>query len=348
VSRVVRMPPRATVDEQAAAWIARLDSDRMDACELRDLREWLEQGQEYREALERMAAVWDRLDVLEICRAALGPSAKVRQWRWLPLGLAAGLAALVGIGALVWYAMDGGIPWPAASPLETASTTVVHSTTIGERSSIPLPDGSIIELNTNSRIEVHYQENHRRVRLAQGEAFFEVASQPDRPFAVETDRGLIVAIGTAFSVRVEPASVEVTVQHGRVDVARKVSVESAGKAAPDSLDAIATLSPGQSLLFDEQLDSIDQLEPDQLARELAWRDGMLVFEGDPLSEVVAEVTRYDDLEIVISDPGLRGRRIGGYFPAGETDVLLAALEESFGIEVERVNDKLIYLHPVTP
>lgn len=344
--RIVPLRPDRQIRAEAAAWIARLDSESMPAAELQALRAWVERGPEYREALEAMAAAWDRLDVLEACRPSVrhADTARFRS-RWLGFAIAAGL---VGLAVAIWVytvpVQEAGSP--ATSAMVSADTA--YETPIGVQESVSLPDGSSVRLNTNSRIEVAFSSTVRRVRLTRGEGYFEVERDPGRPFVVETRRGTVTALGTAFSVRVDNRAVEVTVQHGRVQVARKAPAARTAAGAEPAVEDLATLDAGQSVVFDESQNEINVLEPDQLVRQLAWRDGMLIFEGDPLEDVIAEVSRYDDVEIVISDPELRGRRIGGYFRAGETDVLLAALEGSFGVDVERVSDRLIYLYPADP
>jgi transmembrane sensor len=341
MSRIVELRRNDGIKEEAAAWIARLDSESMSASELAGLRSWIARSPEHRQAIEELAELWDRLDVLEACR----PPARERKSSrpvWTAFAAAAGLGA---VALAVWLIVErpGGIESvPAAT--ETA-VAAISETAVGEQKTVPLPDGSSVRLNTNSRIEVRYSDQIRRIGLIRGEAYFEVASQVGRPFVVETQRGTVTAIGTAFSVRVDAKAVEVTVQKGRVEVARKTPPARLAANSTPQFEAVATLDARQSVVFDESIEAIDELAPEQLVRELAWRDGMLIFEGDALTHVVAEVARYDNVEIVISDPELRNRRIGGYFRTGETDVLLAALEGSFGIEVERVSDTLIYLHP---
>ena len=85
-----------------------------------------------------------------------------------------------------------------------------------------------------------------------------------------------------------------------------------------------------------------------MERQLAWREGMLLFDGEPLSEVIAEVSRYAPIEIVLSSPALRDLRIGGFFRAGDTQALLNTLSTSSDVDVERVRPGLIYLRSASP
>ena len=335
MSRILPLPNRKDVAEQAAAWIVRLDSERMDATALAEFRNWLARAPDHVRAAEQMAELYDRMDVLALCRSDVATEPVEPRFRKWP-ALAA--AAAVFLALSLWLLPGGEVATTPEDPLGGSVPGEIYSTAIGEQKSIPLQDGSAIKLNTASRVQVQYGPERRLLRLEEGEGFFEVTPDASRPFVVETSQGVVTAVGTAFSVRVEAASMQVMVQNGRVEVSRKPA------AAPADSFA-ATVDQGQSFVLGETSDSLTDLQPAQILQELAWRDGMLVFDGDSLASVIKEVSRYDDLEIVISDPGLRDRRIGGYFRAGETDVLLAALESSFGVQVERVNDKLIYLHP---
>ncbi|HLB31166.1 MAG TPA: FecR domain-containing protein, partial [Gammaproteobacteria bacterium] len=104
------------------------------------------------------------------------------------------------------------------------------------------------------------------------------------------------------------------------------------------------LKAGQTVEYNSRVVAeVQTLKPELLARRLAWQSGMLMFQGEALAEVVAEISRYTNTEIIIADPGIREIRIGGYFKTGEVDALLTVLEDSFAIRVNRVSPNLVYL-----
>lgn len=233
----------------------------------------------------------------------------------------------------------------AAMPGAVTSGTYV--TAVGRQQRIDLADGSRITLNTDSQIEIAFNAQYRDIRLLRGEALFEVAQDPDRPFRVYAGNGLVRAVGTAFTVYLKDENnVSVTVAEGEVELVA-VSVprgdRMAGGAADPSIASLATIKAGQIATFGLDIESIQTLDDAELSRQLSWRDGMLRFDGEPLSEAMHEVSRYTTTRIVILDPTLRDLRIGGYFKVGETDAMLEALELSFGVRVERANEKLVYL-----
>jgi transmembrane sensor len=187
----------------------------------------------------------------------------------------------------------------------------------------------------------------RDIRLVKGEALFEVARDPDRPFRVYAGNGLVRAIGTTFTVYLKDSdNVSVTVAEGEVELAT-VSVPDVKQRAGDTADVpaapLAKIKAGQIATFSLDIESIQTLEHAELSRRLSWRDGMLRFDGEPLSEAVQEVSRYTTQKIVILDPALRDLRIGGYFRVGETEAMFEALESSFGVRVERINESLVHL-----
>ena len=107
------------------------------------------------------------------------------------------------------------------------------------------------------------------------------------------------------------------------------------------------LSAGDVALVGESIELVQTVEPAILERQLSWREGMLIFDGDSLESVIAEVGRYTSVEIVIADPSLRNLKIGGYFRTGDTEVLLATLASNFGVEADHIRPGLIYLRPLS-
>lgn len=318
---------------EAAAWVAKLDSGSVNGDDLKVLRAWAESSPRHREALERTAEVWDDLDVLAACRNLFEKPVVQRRNSWIAVAVAASLSVLA---VSAWLFTD------TFKPESTLLEQSVYRTRLGEQQKVPLPDGSQVQLNTQSRVEVEYTRQERTIRLQEGEAFFEVAKSSEQPFVVTTKHGTVTAIGTAFSIRLEADSMEVIVLEGKV----RVNPESPGMTAQVDVDEVlepAVLEMGQGTIIGDESKSVETLQPSEVDRALAWRDGLLIFEGDSLETVVTEVSRYTPVKIVISSPELRDLLIGGYFKTGETDALLATLESGFGVSVTRVSDDLVYL-----
>lgn len=249
----------------------------------------------------------------------------------------------------------------------------VFTTTVGEQSKHVLPDGSKIWLNSNTEVELVFSDKFRRINLIDGEAHFIVEHDTERPFEVYANDRLVRALGTAFSVYRLKDRIEVLVSEGKVELAivdqtlhvHPDSNEQANQPSSDSpiielhtnkpaeiRTSLGVLVAGQSLsipaLVNINIRSTQQnvvaVATNDIVRKLSWLDGKLIFTGESLEEVVAEVSRHTPIRIDVPDPALRKLRIGGHFEAGETEMLFHVLESGFGIEVLQVSETHVELH----
>ncbi len=342
---IVELPERKELAREAAQWLIRLDGDAPPSQEeLRALGEWLHRSPAHRDELESIAALWGRMNILTELAVPLGHAARsapLQQPRWRRAGtLLAAMTAVIAIGVMIARS------W---APDPMFETNGLYATAVGQQSIRNLADGSQVMLNTNSQIKVEYSETSRNVHLLQGEALFTVAKNPQRPFRVYAGNGLIEAVGTAFSVYLQGAQVDVAVTEGRVLLAA-ANVDS---ASPQSLGLVsagevATLrspvadSPAGGVAVLEELEPIP---PQALAQRLAWRNGVLMFSGETLENVVKELGRYTTVSIEIPDENIRSMRVGGRFPVGETESMLAALETNFNLRAIRVSHNRVVLAP---
>jgi transmembrane sensor len=190
----------------------------------------------------------------------------------------------------------------------------------GEQRQVTLPDGSRMVVNTDSEVNVRYDAMARRVSLPHGEAFFEVAKHPTRPFIVRAGDTEIQAIGTKFSVRRDGAETEVVVTEGRVRVSRE------GGRATD----VRELSPDHRLQVDLKT-ATAHIVAVNAARATAWAAGTVEFEDAPLDEVVRELNRYTAKTFIVAEPALSGIRLTGRFRVGDMESVKFALRDRFGI-----------------
>jgi transmembrane sensor len=208
-----------------------------------------------------------------------------------------------------------------------------HVTPVGGFERVPLADGSRVELNTDTAIEVAYSRNRRRVDLERGEAFFQVAKDARRPFVVDAGTYQVTAVGTAFSVRRDELGTEIVVTEGTVRVDRSDGLR---PGRPLLVHAGAAAALGRDGPVVSQV-SLAQVEGD-----LGWRQGVLVFADRPLREVAAEFNRYNRRQLVVVDPEVGNVLIAGRFRPTNLDGLVRLLEPGFGVEaVPQGSDRIL-------
>lgn len=348
---VVHLRQSGAIEAEAAAWIARLDSPSVSDDDRAAFDAWRAQSPHHQEAADRLGGLWADLDILSELAAPVPQASTARRGprgqpaRRGPRGLRVALGA-TAIAASLALAIGAAVNGPSILP----PATHIYETAVGAQRTVNLSDGSSVELNTNSRLEVRYTRKARDLRLVSGEAYFDVAPNKARPFSVYTRDGVVRAVGTDFVVRLRGQRVEVTVTEGTVELAsftRPPEVLRLDRAARLERRPLARVSatPGlvEGAVVARDVVETANIPAPEATRRLAWRQGMLVFAGEPLSEVVADVGRYTDIDIEIVDPSLKSLKVGGYFRVGEVDPMLEALSGSFGVRVERVGPKHVRL-----
>lgn len=357
MDNVTQLPVNEQVQSEAEAWIVKLDgAESLTDTDRAALREWLSRSPLHRQALEQANRFWGNNILAEL---AMPEQSKVSGWgrsAW-----AASLAA-VAIVAICLAVFMPGVP-------AIDSANGLHVTVVGQRSTVQLPDGSTIDLNTNTQIEVEYSDFQRNVRLMQGEAHFTVAKDAEKPFRVYAADNRVQAIGTAFTVHLQANALDVLVTEGVVGLA---SLERAARKRPGVVAPLAgsqtsdidtyakgavkplgVLRASQSArLIDNGMtqesvtNAVQSISSSELTRRQAWREGYLVFAGEPLEQAVKELSRYTPVAIDIQDPALKAVRVGGRFQLGEVDALMGALEANFPVKVERVSYNKIRIHAI--
>ena len=255
------------------------------------------------------------------------------------LGIAAGV--IVAIGAAVLYVA----PWsePDDSHLKK------YFTRIGEQQTIELSDGSVVTLNTGGQLVVDYSGRERRILLVRGEAFFEVESDPGRPFTVDLGVRSVTAVGTAFNIRKHPEHYQVAVIEGAVSL-HELADAAPVLPPPVSADGEAVVIPARSqhLLeegwvaeFDVSRNEIRAFRPETMERYEGWRSGMLSFYREPLYQVVQELNRYSRRKILIEDSAVMDLAVYTALSVHEIDSALDGLEKLLPIEVRRHYDRIV-------
>ena len=199
---------------------------------------------------------------------------------------------------------------------------------------MPLSDGSVVTLNTDTEIRVALTRTARTINL-DGEAFFEVAKDPARPFVVDVGNERVTAVGTKFSVRREGERVRVAVTEGHVLVEAK-----ANTAQP-----LARLAPGDVASADAGGILVRQKPIAQVEAEyLTWRQGYISFRDTPLGDVVKELNRYNVRKIKVSDPAVAAIRIGGEFRVANVDAFLRLIQQGAPVRASEQGGYIVLQH----
>ncbi|MDB9952356.1 FecR domain-containing protein [Porticoccaceae bacterium] len=366
-----------SVQAQASAWLAKLDNDKPSSQDLQAFKRWVNTDEAHIAAFKKVAAAWDELNILTRLPSLLEQKAlqckeqsqkdNTDQRAAPKLGLGLHSFRHIAVAATIVMGLMLGLQQYFSPPQQAT-----YWTAVGEQKTITLPDNSVVQLNTNSRIQFDYQGEVRAVYLHQGEAHFSVAKNPDRPFEVYAGIGLVRAIGTAFSVALNDNSdeINVVVTEGVVEIAPEIATEITSGIAPE-IDSTAIglhadkagdvpsgaqvlaekpankhqrVSAGSAAVFDsDKVRTIEKIEEAEMLQLLAWQQGLLIFSGEPLEEVVAEISRYTDTKIIIKSEEARALRIGGQFNVADTRAIFSALEKGFGLKADYATNNLVYL-----
>ncbi|MEJ1965033.1 MAG: FecR domain-containing protein [Gammaproteobacteria bacterium] len=300
---------------EAAAWVARLHSSSRSRALESGLRKWLKADPAHIKAFELATEAWEiggSIPGSALPRMA-GPFADRQPGRFSRRSYFAAAAALsaVIVGAMLYL---------------NRSTSAL-STTVGEQRMLTLDDGTRIFLNTDTTLFVKEDATHRHVKLDTGEALFDVAKDPRRPFIVTAGDKEVVALGTSFVVRREPRQLVVTLVEG------KVRVRAGGLARETVLNA------GQRLTFIERKPAaIDEPPIDDV---IAWRRGEVILDKTRLLDAVEEMNRYSAVKLVLDDPVVAEIRVSGIFRAGDSVRFAQAVGEAYHLAVDHEPRRIV-------
>jgi transmembrane sensor len=343
--------------EQAAEWLVRLEDSGGTDEERTELASWLRASPAHVLEFLRARAVWEAMSgaalkqlpdeaalLRELAsaetsnvttmaapsyRTAGSASAETAhrssRRRWIPAAAAA-LIALVA-AAMFWM------------PQLLDPSRAVYETATGEQSTHHLADGSTIVLNTRSLVRLHFTPRYRDVYLDRGEALFEVAHDPGRPFRVWTGGTMVRAVGTRFNVYREEGTVTVTVLEGRVEATSGVTPEQTDVPKSTPLKHVQ-IGAGERA----RMRTATPIQTEQLAhpeRTVDWQTRRLVFEQTPLADVIGEFNRYSEVPLRLEDPALAAKRINGVFDATDRASLVRFLQEFEDVDIEARKDAVL-------
>ncbi len=317
------------IEARAALWVVRREEPGWTPADEAALAAWLDESMTHKAAYWRLEHGWREADRI----AALGdltalPADQGRfGWHawWRPVAIAASLLLAVGLGTL--FLMPG-----APGGGSEAAAQLRYATAVGARQSLALPDGSRVELNTDTIVRSGVTPERREIWLDRGEAYFEVAHAAEHPFVVHAGPRTITVLGTKFLVRRDGDRVSVSVVEGRVRVDQVGTPRDGGRASTTITGGDVALAEGASTL-------VTTNAAERVEHALSWRQGMLSFDRATLAEAAAEFNRYNVRKLVVDDPETAAIRIGGTFQSNNIDAFVRLLHGAYGLRIEVRGDQ---------
>lgn len=361
------------INEEAAEWLVEFQAGDDDEFSRRAFNAWLRKSPEHIRAYIEMAAIWfdgarldkervyndeeliavaraqERVVALDVQRTAgremeqAGPAdmssagSDVGRRKWMKVAIAASIVSAALVTGLVgWQRGD----------------RQTYAAEIGEQLSFALSDGSVVNLNSRSRVRVQFTESQRTVDLVEGQALFRVAKDSARPFVVRSGATQVRAVGTEFDVYRRKEGTVVTVLEGRVAVTastagtRALSRQRSSEPASSGFGQAGTAAARDEIL----LAAGEQVEIEKsgagaptsaTAAATAWTQRQLVFESTRLSEVAEEFNRYNKRQLIVRDTHIGARRISGVFSSTDPHSLLIFLREQPHIDIVETADEIL-------
>lgn len=315
------MSQAEAVEREAAIWLTRQDGDAWSEADAAAFQHWLNQSFQHEVAFYRLENSWRAADRLAALR---GPDRNVSEARsrgvWRSIAMAASFLVLCLSAMLIFRAMDSRNPERFA-------------TLVGGHSAVPLPDGSRVELNTDTVVRTEIAEGRRRVWLDRGEAFFDIAHDPTRPFEVLAGRHRVTVVGTKFSVKLSGDDLQVNVLEGRVRV-EPIEPMKAEVALPK------LLTVGDQALVSGANTLVMARSEERVAGALSWREGTILFDQTKLIDAAAEFNRYNQKKLRVGSGRLGTMTISGRFEADNVDAFVRLLRKAYGLEARETGQQV--------
>lgn len=307
----------------AADWIQRRDFDNWTEIDEKALQAWLDESPAHQVAFLRLDCGWQRASRLSALRSP--DRFQRREQKSISPWVVRATCAAFAIGALIT-----GANWLSS---ELSRTT--FATPVGAHEILTLKDGSQIELNTDTVLQISKSGPTREVWLEKGEAYFQIVHDPAHPFIVNAGKRRITDIGTKFVVRYSEQKLRVAVMEGGVEF---------DLSSDDERSHRHQLIAGDVAIANAASVSVFKVAPDMIADETGWRRGVIVFHRTSLAEAAAQINRYGGKKLIIANARIGKLVIGGTFPINNVLALAEAAQDSFGVHVENRPDAIVLSH----
>ena len=343
------------ITAEACAWMAQLNSGELTCADELALKEWIQRSPRHASELKNIANLSkdiniltdmnDSIDCAVQKQHSIKRSTKINT-RWGSRITVVSLSLAFVVGILIFNVHSPSVIQP-----------LLISTAVGEFKQVELSDGTVVKINTNSKLAINYTDKVRRVRLLAGEALFDVKHNPQRPFLVYADEQFVRAVGTAFTVSLLKDTLSVTVVEGKVEFAKLASpkinqIDSNSKTPlvnqPISPVRSIFLEVGQQIEIsaNKPVAVVKDVPDNDLQRELSWQYELFDFSDTPLKEVINELSRYSSMKVEIVDSSLFNIKFGGIFRTNDTKPLFDALSSTYNVKVKYLNKNHVQLSKV--
>lgn len=312
--------------EEAEAWVVKLRSDNVSVEDKEKFSIWLNHSDAHVKTFDKTLALWESLSAvsyipestfdddqpvpqssLDSIKSQPNFMVSIKSWQ---VALACATVCLFSLLTYNWLQ-------PTSEP-----STERYATAKGELLSVELADGSMVELNTETVLDVLYTRDTRNLTLVSGEAYFSVASNKQRPFVVSFGNGSATAVGTAFNIYSKPSGTSVTVTEGIVDVKEPAEL---AVPKPESTRVVAN----QQVKIGRR--GVGPVKNIDTSRSLAWRESTIIFRDTPLATAIGELNRYLDRPVDIADSGISDLNVSGTFSLKSPVETLDAITTAFNL-----------------
>jgi transmembrane sensor len=349
---------RPQIREEATEWLVAFCEQEVDASGRESFDRWLRASPEHVRAYLQICAVWESTGLLAdntttniapiVQRAPADDNVIALSAKEMPARISSGGStssqrptvspgrrrAIAACFLLACFIAGGMVWWQL-------TRAPMYETGAAEQRTVGLPDGSTVQLNARSRIELHFTTHERVVDLIEGQAMFSVARNPSRAFIVHSDIADVRAVGTRFDVYRKSSGTVVTVIEGKVATAvdhlPENSVRGQGSAARKPASSVV-VSAGEQAVATSRA-PIHPYRTNVFAAT-AWTEGKLMFDSAPLREVVAEFNRIGARRLIIEDAALLDLHVSGVFPATDPTSFVLFLRERFGVTVVETEEQV--------
>jgi transmembrane sensor len=331
---------RDETHEAAADWFAKLQRADVSPEEILAWQRWMAAHSRNAEAFARIE------DVCAVLREVKRPAAlaalrfgqrhydatvSISKWRvrsrarsWIAIAA----SMVVALVPLSWLTRDHGFWSPEGSQ--------IIGTRVGENRTVQLADGSKVTLGGNTRIRARFSSTARQIELTEGEAYFVVIRERSRPFEVRAGETIVTAIGTEFNVRRRQDRIDVTVVKGQVIVNPGVTMS---PLTHRSLSTMVTLSADEKFIISDI--DVKPTHVEDADASVAWRSGRLVFDREPLRDVLEDINRYSKKRIVAEDPTIGELMFTGTVMDGNVEGWISSVENIFALQAVEESDRIV-------